>query len=79
MPSSKTRRNRSRYSVTDLAEAMERPLARARSFADVLQLIGTGMQHEGSEDAPAVLAVAEMLMDDLDVVQIAWGHLHRAK
>ena len=67
----------SRYSTIDLAEAMQRPLARARSFADVLQLMAVGMEREGDENGPAIAVIADSLMDDLDVVQIAWGRLYQ--
>ncbi|HEY1630126.1 MAG TPA: hypothetical protein VGF56_02370 [Rhizomicrobium sp.] len=79
MAPKQTRRRKPHYSVTDLAEAMQHPLARSRSFADVLQLIAMGMERDGDENAPAVLVVAESLMDDLDTVQIAWGHLYKGK
>lgn len=78
MAPKQSHRRKPRYSVTDLAEAMQRPLARSRSFADILQLIAMGMERDGAENAPAILVVAESLMDDLDTVQIAWGRLYKA-
>ena len=71
------RRRKPLYSAFDLAEAMQRPLARARSFADVLQLMAVGMEREGDENGPAIAVIADSLMDDLDVVQNAWGRLYQ--
>jgi hypothetical protein len=51
---------------------MEVPLNRVIAYGTVLELIGYGLNRIGDDHGQAVLAIAETMLADLEVVKKVW-------
>jgi hypothetical protein len=65
-----------RDAISELSNAMEIPLRRARGLADALCFVGYGLESVEDDGARPVLTLASALMDDLEALNASWEAMY---